>query len=173
MGPRRGRQVGFNGRGLMSVRAYYVEKYLVLAARYFFGAHTVVSGANHYLLWFPDPLPIRPGITGRFMQVLLDSHLYDVSRAIEIVVGLALLLGAFVPLALMFELPVTVIIFYLSVFMAGTPRIIYSGWRELALNMGLLACYWGYFKPLILSPGLPLRPLWRESLGSSTTDGRR
>jgi hypothetical protein len=41
-----------------------IEKYAVLAARYYFGAHSFISGINHYLLFFPDPLPMKPEMTG-------------------------------------------------------------------------------------------------------------
>jgi hypothetical protein len=53
--------------------AHRFEKYLILAARYYFGAHTFISGINHYLLFFSDPLPMKPEMTGRFMTVLVDS----------------------------------------------------------------------------------------------------
>ena len=143
-------------------RSHPVEKYLILAARYYFGAHTLISGINHYLLFFPDPLPLKPELTGRFMTVLVDSGMYDLCKAIEIVVGLALLTGAFVPLALIVEVPVTMIIFYMSIWMTGSPRTIFTGWREAILNFGLLAAYFGYFKPILLRPFLPVRPIWRE-----------
>lgn len=139
-----------------------VEKYVVLAARYFFGGHALVSGANHYLTIVPDVMPREPEIAGRFIGVLLDTHLYDLVKVIEILVGLALISGLFVPLALMMEMPVTVIILYLSLFIAPTPRSIYTGPRELLLNLFLLSAYWGYFKPLICRWRTPLRPMWHQ-----------
>lgn len=144
--------------------ALRIEKYLILAARYYFGAHTFISGINHYLLFFPDPLPMKPELTGRFMSVLVDSGMYDLCKGVEIVAGLMLLTGAWVPLGLILEVPVTAIIFYMSVWMTGSPRTIFTGFREIALNFGLLAVYFGYFKPILLRPFLPIRPLWRETL---------
>lgn len=145
-------------------RSRLIEKYVILALRYYFGAHTFISGINHYLLFFPDPLPLKPELTGRFMTVLVDSHMYDLCKVIEIIVGFALLTGAFVPLALILEVPVTMIIFYMSVWMTGTERTIFTGWRELLLNFALLSAYFGYFKPILLRAFLPLRPIWRERL---------
>jgi putative oxidoreductase len=141
-----------------------IEKYAVLAARYYFGAHTFISGINHYLLFFPDPLPMKPEMTGRFMTVLVDSGMYDVCKGVEIVAGLLLLIGRWVPLALILEAPVTMIIFYLSIYMTGSPRTIFTGWREVVLNFGLLAAYWGYFRPIFLEPNLPLKPFWRDPM---------
>jgi uncharacterized membrane protein YphA (DoxX/SURF4 family) len=141
-----------------------IEKFLILAARYYFGAHTFISGINHYLLFFPDPLPMKPEMTGRFMTVLVDSGMYDVCKGIEIVAGLLLLLGRWVPLALILEAPVTMIIFYLSIYMTGSTRTIFTGWREVVLNFGLLAAYWGYFRPIFLQPNLPLKPFWSDPM---------
>jgi len=140
------------------------ERYIVLAARYFFGGHALISGLNHYLTFVPDIMPRDPEIAARFMSVLIDSHLYDVVKAIEILCGLSLLTGRFMPVALMMEMPVTVIICYLSLFIAPTARSFYSGPRELLLNLFLLASYWGYLRPIVLAARPPLRPLWREGL---------
>lgn len=142
-------------------RRRWGEKYLLLAARYFFGGHALVSGANHYLKIVPDIMPRDPVIAARFIGVLLDTHLYDFVKAIEIVCGLSLLTGWFMPVALMMEMPVTVIICYLSLFIAPTPRSIYTGPRELILNLVLLGAYWGYLKPMVLQPRLGVAPIWR------------
>jgi riboflavin transporter len=147
-----------------------IEKYLILAARYFFGGHALISGANHYLKVVPDIMPRSPEIAARFMQVLLDTHLYDLVKGIEILTGVSLLTGMFVPLALVLEMPVTVIICYLSLFIAPTPRSLYTGPRELLLNLFLLSAYWGYLKPLVCQPHPPLRTLWQE-LRSSRRGG--
>jgi putative oxidoreductase len=133
---------------------------LLLAARYFFGAHALISGANHYLKLLPDPMPRDPEIAARFMQVLLDTHLYDFVKVVEILTGLALLTGYVMPLALLLEMPVTVVICYLSLFIAPTPRSFYTGPREVLLNLFLLSAYWGYLRPLICQWQPPLRPLW-------------
>jgi uncharacterized membrane protein YphA (DoxX/SURF4 family) len=142
-------------------RCRWGEKYLLLAARYFFGGHALVSGANHYLKIVPDIMPRDPVIAARFIGVLVDTHLYDFVKAIEIVCGLSLLTGWFMPVALMLEMPVTVIICYLSLFIAPTPRSIYTGPRELILNLVLLSAYWGYLRPMVLKARPGVSPIWR------------
>jgi riboflavin transporter len=150
-----------------------LEKYVILAARYFFGGHALISGANHYLKVVPDIMPRSPEIAARFMQVLLDTHLYDLVKGIECLTGLSLLTGLFMPVALLLEMPVTVIICYLSLFIAPTPRSLYTGPRELLLNLFLLSAYWGYLKPLVSQPRPPLKTLWGELHPSRREEVRR
>mgnify|MGYP001548510595 CR=1 FL=1 len=139
------------------------EKYIVLAARYFFGGHALVSGLNHYLTFVPDIMPRNPEIAVRFMSVLLDSHLYDVVKVIEILCGLSLLTGLFIPIGLALEMPVSVIVCYLSLFIAPVPRSIYTGPREVILNLFLLSVYWGHFKVLALQARPAWKPIWRAN----------
>jgi uncharacterized membrane protein YphA (DoxX/SURF4 family) len=103
------------------------------------------------------------------MHSLLESHLYDVCKVIEIVAGAALLLGLWVPLALILEAPVTMIIFYMSVFMTGSPRTTFTGVREVILNFGLLTAYWGYFRSIFLSPCCR----WTQFGGAGSSRRRR
>ena len=142
-----------------------LEKYLILAVRYFFGGHALVSGLNHYLTIVPDVMPRDPEIAVRFMHVLLDTHLYDFVKAVEILTGISLLTGYCMPLALLLEMPVTIVICYLSLFIAPTPRSIYTGPREVIFNLFLLSTYWGYFRPMICAWRPALRPLWRAREG--------
>ncbi|HVW68003.1 MAG TPA: hypothetical protein VHB68_03465 [Steroidobacteraceae bacterium] len=138
-----------------------VEKYLWLAVRYFFGGHALVSGLNHYLTVVPDVMPREPAIAARFIQVLLDTHLYDLVKGVEILTGISLLTGYCMPLALLLEMPLTVVICYLSLFIAPTPRSLYTGPREVLFNLFLLSAYWGYFKPLVWNWRPAVWPLWR------------
>ncbi len=150
--------------GSANDRSRWGERYLLLAIRYFFGGHALVSGANHYLKIVPDIMPRDPAIAARFIGVLVDTHLYDLVKIVEILCGVSLLTGWFMPVALMMEMPVTVIICYLSLFIAPTPRSIYTGPRELILNLVLLGAYWGYLKPIVLQPRPCVSPIWRGPL---------
>ena len=102
-----------------------VEKYLILAARYFFGGHALISGANYFLKFLPDLAPRDPEIAVRFIHVMIDTHLYDLVKVMEVLTGLSLLSGVFMAPILVMEMPVTVVILYLSWFIAPTPRSIY------------------------------------------------
>ena len=139
-----------------------VEKYLILAARYFFGGHALISGANYFLKFLPDLAPRDPEIAVRFIHVMIDTHLYDLVKVMEVLTGLSLLSGVFMAPILVMEMPVTVVILYLSWFIAPTPRSIYTGPRELLLNLFLLSTYWGYFRPLVCRWNSPLKLMWRD-----------
>jgi hypothetical protein len=134
-------------------------RYAVIFVQYFFGSHALLSGSNHFLHFVAEPLPTQ-SLAGPFMVAIINMGLYDFIKVIEIIAGLCLLLNAWVPLAAVLEMPVTVVIWYLSVVTVHVPRTLYTGWRELILNAVLLAAYAGYFSPL-LTPRLPRRELWR------------
>jgi uncharacterized membrane protein YphA (DoxX/SURF4 family) len=135
------------------------SRYLIVFVQYFFGSHALLSGSNHFLHFVPEPLPTQ-ALAGPFMVAIINMGLYDFIKVIEIIAGLCLLFNVWVPLAAILEMPVTVVIWYLSVITVHQPRTLYTGWRELLLNTLLLAAYAGYFLPL-LSPRLPRRELWR------------
>ena len=149
------------------------EKYLFLFIRYFFGAHTLVSGVNYFLVnhfgihWLPDRSPTSPELAARFIGVLIDSHMYDFVKLVEIFTGLCLMAGIWMPVALILEMPVTVIVLYLSLFIAPTPHSLYTGPRELFFNLFMLSAYWGYFKPFVCSLNPPLKPLWHAPIFTS------
>lgn len=134
------------------------SKYAVIFVQYFFGAHALLSGANHFLHVLPEPLPVHP-LAGPFMSAMANMGLYDLVKAVECLVGACLLLNLWVPLAAVLEMPITVVIWYLSVVTVHTPRPTYTGWRELIFNAILIAAYAGYFLPL-MQPRLPRRELW-------------
>ena len=95
------------------------------------------------------------------MGELIHIGLYDVVKVIEVVVGICLLTNRFVPLAAAVELPISVVIAYLCIFVDGSPNIIFSGAREIGFNLFILACYADYFLPLITSKA-EVRPIWRH-----------
>jgi riboflavin transporter len=140
-----------------------VERYGVLAVRYFFGGHALASGLNHYLTFVPDIMPRGPAIAVTFMGVLLQTHLYDMVKVMEILCGLSLLTGLFMPLALAMEMPVSIIVCFLSLFIAPTARSIYTGPREVVMNGFLLTMYWGYFRPVFFAPQPAMIPFWRRA----------
>jgi len=86
--------------------------------------------------------------------------IFAIVKVIETVVGICLVLNLFVPVAAMLEMPVSFIIFYLSVFIAPDSRAIWTGPKEVICNVLVLAAYWGYFTPL-LRPVVKWRPLWK------------
>jgi hypothetical protein len=137
-----------------------VMRYVVLWVRIAFGAHSLLSGLNHFFQFLPLP-PIDASPAGAFVAEMTRIGLYDLIKVVECVVGACLLLNAWVPLALLLEFPITVSIFQLSVFVDGGSRPTFTGSRELFYNLFLMAAYAGYFLPL-LNRRNQLRELWRR-----------
>lgn len=143
-------------------------RYALLWARMAFGSHSLLSGLNHFIPIFAIGGGGDPALSpiGPLMGELIHIGLYDVVKVIEIAVGLCLLANRFVPLAALVELPISTVIAYLCVFVDGTPNILFSGLREIGLNLFILAFYAGHLLPLTrprprLAPIWPLR--WREA----------
>jgi hypothetical protein len=95
-----------------------------LIARYLLGLTFTVFGANGFLHFIPMPLP--PGVAGQFMSALFVSHVLVVVYLLELIPGILLLVGRYVPLALVLVGPVIVNIVLFHAFMApsGLPLAI-------------------------------------------------
>ena len=87
-----------------------------LIARYLLGLIFVVFGANGFLHFIPMPPP--PGVAGQFMGALFVSHVLVVVFLLELIPGNLLLVGRYVPLALVLLGPVIVNIVLFHAFMA-------------------------------------------------------
>jgi putative oxidoreductase len=87
-----------------------------LIARYLLGLIFVVFGANGFLHFIPMPPP--PGVAGQFMGALFVSHVLVVIFLLELIGGILLLVGRYVPLALVLLGPVIVNIVLFHAFMA-------------------------------------------------------
>lgn len=135
-------------------------QYLIVWVRVFLGAHALLSGLNHFLEFFPLP-DIGSSPAGPFVMEMMQVGLYDMIKLVEVVAGLCLVLNFYVPLALILEFPITVSIFWLNVFIDGSPRPTFTGVRELAFHLILFAAYAGYYRELFISKA-PLREIWRR-----------
>jgi riboflavin transporter len=141
-------------------------RYAVIWGRYFFGAHALYSGPNYFLHIYPQMRMVHP-LAGPFQHYMEATGLFAIVKLIESVVGVCLVLNVYVPAAAIVELPITFTIFYLSVFVVADPRTLWTGPRELLLNVFLVVAYGGWLAP-ILKPRLPPRPLWDASQAQSS-----
>jgi uncharacterized membrane protein YphA (DoxX/SURF4 family) len=119
-----------------------------IIARVLLGLIFVVFGSNIFLHFIPMPPP-PPGLVGDFTKALFVSHYLHVVALFQIVGGLLLLIGRFVPLGLVLLAPVIVNIDLVHILMdpTGLPMaaaisilLVFLVWR-----------YWNAFKG-ILSP---------------------
>ena len=92
-----------------------------LIARYLLGLIFVVFGANGFLHFIPMPPPA--GIAGQYMGALFVSHVLVVIFLLELIGGLLLLVGRYVPLALVLLGPVVVniVLFHAMMAPSGLP----------------------------------------------------
>jgi uncharacterized membrane protein YphA (DoxX/SURF4 family) len=87
-----------------------------LVARYLLGLIFLVFGANGFLHFIPMPPPT--GVAGQFMGALFVSHVLVVVFLLELIPAILLLVGRYVPLALVVLGPVIVNIVLFHAFMA-------------------------------------------------------
>ncbi len=123
----------------------------VLIARILLGLIFVVFGANYFFDFLPQPEMNEQA--GAFVGALLASgYLFPFMKIVDIAAGLMLLLGRFVPLALVLLAPIVLNIVFFHVFLdtAGLPMSVFI----LVLELFLAWAYRGAFRG-VLSPAAP------------------
>jgi uncharacterized membrane protein YphA (DoxX/SURF4 family) len=86
-------------------------KYAVWFVRLLFAAWMIPAGLNHFLPLFPQPMGSQP-LSMELIVALLDSRLFDLVKAVELIAGIGVLFGFFTPLVLLICLPVSFGVFY-------------------------------------------------------------
>lgn len=129
--------------------------------RLIYAAWMVPAGLNHFVRLYPQPYGNQDLSIGVF-TALLDSGMFTLVKAVELLAGLMLLLGWRVPLALVMVLPVSFTVWYWDTELQGwwTASAVY-GWAVLGCNLFLLYAYrdgyrtmWEHYDP----PRLPWTP---------------
>src|SRR5881394_3475379 len=86
-------------------------KYAVWFVRLIFAAWMIPAGLNHFVPLFPQPMGNQP-LSTELITALLDSHQFDLTKAVELLAGLAVLTGIFAPLMLVVCMPVSFCVWY-------------------------------------------------------------
>ena len=102
-------------------------KYAVWFLRLIFGAWMVPAGTEHFIHIFPQPMGSQP-LSEELIVALLNSHLFDMVKAVELIAGICVLTGFFTPLGLVLCMPVSFCVFYWD-----TPL---EGWTSGASHFG-------------------------------------
>lgn len=124
-------------------------KYLVMAGRMIFGGWFVYAGLNHWFHFTPQPYGQNP-VSIELTTVLIESGLFDWVKAVEAITGLLILIGAFVPLALVAVLPVSVVVAYFNLVLEHNGVVNYvAGTLVLGLNLLLMLAYLDSYRPLL------------------------
>ena len=123
-------------------------KWLALVLRILVGLPMVVFGLNHFLKFMPmDPPPGMPENAIKLGELLAITGWLNVVKVLEILGGLILFGGRFVPLGLVILVPVTVniAIWDALVVKYSMPPI---GTILLVIEIILIVLYRSHFKPL-------------------------
>ena len=124
-------------------------KYTVWVVRLVFAAWMIPAGINHFIPLFPQPMGSRP-LSHELIVALLDSHLFDLVKLVELLAGLSVLTGLYTPLALLVCMPVSFCVFFWDTPLEGwTSRAAIFGCSVLFCNVVLclahLDCYRAMF----------------------------
>lgn len=120
-------------------------KIIEIIARILLGLVFVVFGSNAFLHYMP--MPPMPGPAGAFIGAMNDTHYLYVVSACQVLGGLILLIGRYIPLGLTLLGPVIVNILCFHIFMnhQGLPialvvaaLALFLLWRHRANFAGLL-----------------------------------
>jgi hypothetical protein len=121
-------------------------KIAVVMARILVGLVFVVFGSNTFLHFLNAPLP--EGVAGQFIGAMIVSHYVVAVGACQVIGGVLLLAGRFIPLGLTILGPVIVniLLYHLLMSMAGFPVALavallwaFLVWRHRANFSGLFA----------------------------------
>jgi putative oxidoreductase len=116
-------------------------KYGVWFLRLVFAAWMIPAGLNHFIPLFPQPMGNQPAST-ELITALIDSNLFTLVKAVELVAGLCLLTGFYVPLALLVAMPISFCVFYWDAPLEGWgSRAALFGYSVLACNLLLCIAY--------------------------------
>ncbi|HEY0195794.1 MAG TPA: hypothetical protein VGC42_31990 [Kofleriaceae bacterium] len=121
-------------------------------ARVILGLAFFVFGLNFFLHFLPQPAP--PPDAGAFLGALVTGKILTVIKVVEVTAGLLLIVGRFVPLALVLLAPVEIgILMFHGVFEpSGLPLPIVL----IALTVYLAYAYRNAFAPMLQSTAQPV-----------------
>ena len=111
-------------------------KYAVWFVRLVFGAWMVPAGLNHFIPLFPQPMGSQP-LSHELIVALLNSHLFDLVKAVELLAGISVLTGLYTPLALVMCMPVSFCVFWWDAPLEGGGAALFG---EAVLVCNLLLC---------------------------------
>jgi hypothetical protein len=83
------------------------------------------------------------------------SGLFCFAKGTEVLAGIMLITGQWVPLALLLAFPVSVNILYVDVALTGVPFYAFLGIVNFVWNAGLMYAYLKYYRPFLVRQSTP------------------
>jgi uncharacterized membrane protein YphA (DoxX/SURF4 family) len=138
-------------------------KYAVWFVRLIYVAWMIPAGLNHFYQLYPQPTGNQP-LSIEVFTALIDSGLFSLVKAVELLAGLMLLFGFRVPLALLMVLPVSFTVWYWDTELQGwwTTSAVY-GWAVLGCNVLLCLAYWPSYRAMFAKHATAHLPLARPT----------
>jgi putative oxidoreductase len=120
-------------------------KIAVLVARVLLGLTFLVFGLNGFLNFLHMPMP--PGPAGQYMGVLFLSHYLLAVCLVEVIGGVLLLSGQFIPLGLVLLGPVlfNILLFHTFLFPSGFPPALLATLLWFIVFYGVRQAFAGIF----------------------------
>ena len=125
----------------------------ITLARVLVGLLLLVVGLNGFFYFIPGSDVIPPGPAGAFTAALASGHIVPVVAFFQTLIGVLLLAGRFVPLALVMLVPILVgiVLFHVSFDpVSGVP-----GYLLCALTAFLMWAYRSHLTPLLRARAAP------------------
>lgn len=123
-------------------------RYGVWFVRLLFAAWMIPAGLNHFYPLFPQPMGSQP-LSQELIVALLDSHLFDLVKLVELVAGIGVLFGIYTPLVLLICMPVSFGVFYWDAPLEGwgSTAALY-GYAVLLANVLLCLAFYRSYRPM-------------------------
>jgi uncharacterized membrane protein YhaH (DUF805 family)/uncharacterized membrane protein YphA (DoxX/SURF4 family) len=123
-------------------------KYGAWFVRLIFAAWMIPAGVNHFVSIFPQPMGSQP-LSQEMIVALIDSHLFDLVKAVELVAGLFVLIGFHAALGVLICVPVSFCVFWWDAPLEGFgSRAARFGNATLISNLLLCIAFVGSYRPM-------------------------
>ena len=123
-----------------------MKKKIDIGARIVLGLILLAFGLNKFLQFMP--MPEMPEAAGALMGAFMEAgYIMPMIAIVEVVIGIMLLAGFFVPRALLLLVPLSVNIILFHVFL--DPAGMAAGLIVFVLNVYLLFTYLDRYKPIL------------------------
>jgi len=132
-------------------------KYVIWFVRFWYAAWMIPAGIEHFYHIYPQPgANTSHPLAAEMLSALLNTHLFDLVKAVELITGLAVLFGFFTPLALLACMPVAFCVFWWdSPLSAWNPGSVFAGSRVLACNILLSIAFIASYRSMFALRSTP------------------
>jgi uncharacterized membrane protein YphA (DoxX/SURF4 family) len=133
-------------------------KYPVWFVRLLFATWMIPAGLNHFVTLFPQPLGSQP-LSQELFLALFDSHLFDLVKLVELVAGIGVMFGFYLPLSLVICMPVSFCVWFWDTPLEGWGSIAsIFGTAVLVANVLLCLAYFRSYREMFALRAVPRAP---------------